>query len=232
MTTTPHLTFRRGRYILATEHGDIDLPRVTTIIAEGYPKLSLDAWKKRVGDVEAERRRDEGAAFGTAVHAAIEAVARARMSGKAYRPDAAAAGKYGRFLDEYVGWLDEHVERIEAVERLVYHPKRRYAGTLDQLVVMRDGRRALVDVKTSGYLSGTFGLQLAAYAQALEAHGEPVERRIILHLPKKAGGDLFTHEYGEDEIRDDDRTWKAVLRVWRHYFAHEADWKHVKGVRG
>lgn len=63
-------------------------------------------------------------------------------------------------------------------EHIVSHPRLRYCGSLDSVVLMR-GKRALIDIKTTAVLPGTVGPQCAAYAEAL---GEPRIARYCCHL--------------------------------------------------
>jgi hypothetical protein len=69
-------------------------------------------------------------------------------------------------------------------ERRVWHPKLRYAGTLDSIV--RIGRRRhLVDVKSSAKVPRSVGPQTAAYARAYiqEAGQSSLDRvRMCVHL--------------------------------------------------
>ena len=79
----------------------------------------------------------------------------------------------------------------------------RYAGTAD-LVAYIDSELTLVDYKTTYTISDmTCGVQLEAYAQALENMGDKVQKKGILHL-KKDG----TYEFRGYPIKDVDR-WRV-----------------------
>ncbi len=76
-------------------------------------------------------------------------------------------------FDAYVCWYEHYVEKTVAVEQFVLGQG--YAGRMDHLAMLKDGRLAVVDVKTQA-LSGkkrafnyysNWALQLGAYAGAL-----------------------------------------------------------------
>jgi hypothetical protein len=110
------------------------------------------------------------------------------------------------------------------VEQVVYHERHRYAGTLDRLYLLRDGRRVIADFKTGSSVDGAYRLQQMAYQEAVEAMGQgPVDGRLILHLPRVRPGQLTVIDY-DDEQRDR-RAWRACLRLWRWNHRHQNDWK-------
>lgn len=61
------------------------------------------------------------------------------------------------------GFVPEHIEVR------TYHPRLRYAGTIDRIGTMRR-HRALIDLKTGAQRRAT-GVQLSAYVEAAAAHG-------------------------------------------------------------
>lgn len=216
MTDTPRLV--NGAY----EYNGQRLPRVTTVLGI-LSKPGLEKWKHRVGLVEAERVSREAAGLGTEIHAACEYIARCHMAGDL--PLMGPPPHLRSFVEAYHGWLAENVEAVESVEQFVYHPRDLYAGTADLTVRLRDGRRMLVDIKSSNSIDGSYRLQTSAYADALDALGEPVDGRMIVNLPSRRPGVLNVIEY-DDDARDL-KAWKAALRLWRWNQRHADDWKRL-----
>lgn len=158
------------------------IPGVTTILGDGLPKPALIAWAANVTAEAAVNRwpelselsvsdrlkllkgvryadRDEAARRGTEVHALGEQLVRGEQ---VIVPDALAG-----HVDAYLQFLDEWQPDPVLVEATVYSRPYGYAGTLDLVADMRDGRRLLLDLKTTR--SGVYGetaLQLAAYRYA------------------------------------------------------------------
>ena len=62
----PHREIMAGRRVYVTPNGHT-YPSITSVLGS-QPKPSLDAWRERVGDEEADRIMKESAKLGTAVH--------------------------------------------------------------------------------------------------------------------------------------------------------------------
>lgn len=220
--TPPRVRFHRGRYYLDGQ----PVPRVTSILAV-VAKPGLTDWVLRVGQSEADRLREAGAALGTAVHAAIEAVNTGRLPVVA----GPAGADIAAYADRYREWREATVRSVVRAEYAVFHETHRYAGTLDMVAELHDGRRALVDFKTNRSPDATWGLQLAAYAAALEAMGEPVDTRMVLHFPSGEGGRaLRVIEFPDHHHHD--LAWRACVRMFRYMEQHRDDWRTQKGYAG
>lgn len=145
----------------------IEIPSVTQIMKP----LSAGVY----GDVRQDVLQ-KAADRGTTVHDAIEVFI-----------------KYGykEIPEELVGYMDAFSDwwekmKPEPIESEVrfFHPILRYAGTAD-LICKIDGEINLVDYKTTSKLNPMLcGVQLEAYAQALNANGIKVANKRILHLTK------------------------------------------------
>jgi hypothetical protein len=112
---------------------------------------------------EARRTRDAAASVGTDVHAYCDAIARGE------KPD--VPPPYQPYLNAFRAWLDATGPRIVTSEQMGVNLTLGYAGTFD-LIYELDGKRWLVDIKTStGVYAETAG-QLAAYSK-FEWLGKP-----------------------------------------------------------
>lgn len=208
--TTPHLV--NGRYHV----GGTSYPRVSDILAT-LAKPGLDAWKRRVGFTEADRVSREATALGTAVHALCEQLA----AGKLWAQD--LTGDLAPYGVKFAWWLHENVAAVISCERTVIHEAHGYAGTLDLYAEMADGRRLVCDLKTGKTVDPTYRLQLTAYAAALEAAGEQVDGRLVIHLPSSRPGELHAIEFDDDDR--DRKAWLALVRLYRWQERHKDDWK-------
>lgn len=167
---------------------------VTSILATLH-RFGLELWKQQQVARTAFRRRDtlatmaerEAVAFltrgenwqrdheltdmecGSAVHHAAERYVLDDAM-PAVHPEAAP------FVDQWTRWRDTMRPKFEAVEMTVFDPHYLYAGTLDAIVVLADGKRYLIDYKTTrndrdprGNVRQPYAewsLQLAAYRRA------------------------------------------------------------------
>lgn len=182
------------------------IPGVTTILSDGMPKPALVGWGIKsvaeyaidhwdeLADAEISERlktlkgapyadRDKAARRGTEVHSLAEQL----VHGQEIDVPPELSGH----VDAYVRFLDEWDVQPVLVERTVYHLSYGYCGTLDLVADLADGRRLLMDVKTTR--SGVYGetaYQLAAYRNAekfidSEGVGQPmieVDGCAVIHV--------------------------------------------------
>jgi hypothetical protein len=191
-----------------------ELPSVTTIISlikkipgAYYSKMAVNYLKENLLDklidcsmsldelrrldlpglmkyAKATAKRDYEAAgdIGTRVHAAIEAYFEpgARMRGIETEDD--IIKPFGAFLD----WVNKNDVTCALSEHTVYS-KIGYAGTLDFIGTI-NGKKYLVDFKSSKSFWPEMPMQLAAYSYAHEEMtGEKMEGVGILRLDKETG---------------------------------------------
>lgn len=109
--------------------------------------------------------------FGTAVHLTCELADLGTLDEPALDPE----------LQPYLmGWRQfcaDHACEWELIEHPVYHQTMRYAGTLDRKGLV-DGRKTVLDIKTSAALYPSVGPQTAAYARALP-EGPSLDRAAV-----------------------------------------------------
>lgn len=117
---------------------------------------------------EAQARKSEAAAKGTAVHTILSA----------------GTGSDDPKVVAAQTWLKEAEVELRDVERPIYSRLHRYSGRLDCIArVGRDGTLSLLDWKTGKGIYPEFWLQTAAYVKAWEEEtGEVIEQRIIVRL--------------------------------------------------
>jgi hypothetical protein len=223
---------------------------VTTLIGDGTRKKALEAWGIRsvaqyaathldqlnemraMGEeaiVAALKQspytdRDQAANRGTEVHALAEELIHGRPVD--VPPELAGhVNSYVRFLDD---WQPEPI----LVERTVAHRKWNYAGTLDSVYRLADGRVVIADIKTSR--SGIFAetaLQLAAYRFAEVYLDDDGTERPMADLDiDDIGHGLWIRgdRYDVLPIPCDESVWRAFLHI-----AYGARWmRDNKGIVG
>jgi genome maintenance exonuclease 1 len=168
-----------GRVYISPEGAT--LPSVTRILAATKDESALDDWKKRVGEMEAERIKTEAAYVGTAMHRVLEHVLTGEhliqaadwLEMRGYEMGFRLANERFSGLAEYWG-----------AEVPLYYPGR-YAGTCDLIGVWR-GKPAIIDFKQSlkpkkkQWITDYFH-QLAAYACAHDRmHGTQINFGVVL----------------------------------------------------
>ena len=169
------------------------------------------------------QQRDKAADIGTRVHEAAEAY-------KLGKPMPEWPDDIKPFMGQYVQWLTAHEPVFEATEATVYNRSERYAGTLDAIVTLSDGKRLLIDYKSGKAVYPEVAIQLAAYRYA-EFIGRPdgqehpmpeVDGCAVLHLQAADGAPYFqevkadrdvlaTFLYAREIFRWQEETSKGVL---------------------
>ena len=151
-------------------------PSITRVLAAA-PKPGLDAWKKRVGKVEAARVSQRATTQGGNVHHLVECYLN-NQELPTFGPNVAELWGYLK------PWLDANITTVYAQEQNVLSRKLKVAGRADILAMVLT-RRAVVDIKTSArektidwiedYLLQTTFYSLATY----ESTGVPFKHIVI-----------------------------------------------------
>lgn len=128
-----------GKRHYITPQGNI-YPSMTTILSR-YKEPSLQKWKDRVGEVEANKIRDKAANFGTKIHEMCEAY----ILGK----DLPTHNNFHRSRFETLRKvIDERFGDVYALEAALYSDRLKVAGRTD-VIGLFDGIPSVIDFKNS-----------------------------------------------------------------------------------
>lgn len=184
------------------EIDNIEFPSVTTIIGVLGKGDALLGWaakcaiayiRANVSDevpleqvlanaaVEWKSVREEAADIGTEIHTLIHKYIKfGKDAAGVMRPE--VENGFLAFLD----WEKEHKVQWISTELQIVSRKHGYAGTLDAICLF-DGKKYLIDFKSSkGFYDG-FDMQLAAYRIGAAENGHQTEGCGILRLDKETG---------------------------------------------
>ena len=175
------------------------VPSVTTILGDTGDKTALIAWRKRVGDEEANRISRESAGLGTKVHNALEKYILQEdyeITGNNFI-SVMAQSMTKEMIDNGLKKIDElwGVEVGLIAEGL-------YAGTSDAIGVY-EGEDAIIDFKTAKKIKKRewiedYFLQGCAYALAHnEMMGTNIRKVVILMVDRDS-------KFAEFTIKDDE----------------------------
>ena len=132
--------------------------------------LQFSGWARydKVNPVVLNRAAERG----SLVHDATELVDDGTFVESEFREDLL------EYISGYRKFMREHDYEVLESEIVVFNHKYKYAGQLDR-ICMLDGKKTLLDIKTSAQRKPEWGLQLAGYEMA---YGEELERRVTLRL--------------------------------------------------
>lgn len=179
---------------------------VTTILSATGDKTALDAWRKRVGDKEAERVRKEATGLGSLMHEHLE-----NYILETPRP---GGGNIVRKMAERMA--DQIIEKglcniteCWGQEVSVYFPDL-YAGTID-FVGIHNGFPAIIDYKTSKKIKemkwmDDYRCQSAGYATAHdELFGTKIRKIVIF---------MVTRDYEFKEYVFEGKDFSDSVNMW------------------
>ena len=170
-------TTDNGRFY-TTPSGEI-LPSITTVLSV-QNKSGLDAWRKRVGEEEANRVMNQAALRGTAVHQLAEDYVN---NEKDWKKGAMPANLFT--FNTIKPLLDKHLNNVWIQEAPLYSERLSVAGRVD-CIAEWDGVLSIIDYKTSKrpkprkYVESYF-IQEAAYAAMFyERTGVPIKQIVTV----------------------------------------------------
>jgi len=174
------------------------MPRVTEIL-KYYS--SYDKVPKEILNKAAER--------GTIVHAICANIAKG-----AWVPDSTINPTHLSYVESFRLWSNEVVETFDIIEKRYSDEDLYYTGQLDFVITTKDGKKMLVDLKTSCAPQKTYPIQMAAYYNLLKKHGEEVEGALIVYINKSG---TYPSVYTIEDFTIPLEIFNCALKCWKHF---------------
>jgi len=206
-----------GRRYYRTPNGGI-YPSATTFLGAFEDETHLIAWRKRVGEAEANRISKRSTDRGTAIHDALEHY----VQGIPYDAEAATGEFF--FMYEQLRVVLGELDDWSYVEHALWSDKLRVAGRCDLMGTFRK-RRAILDYKNKNYVRGRedmrdYFLQGALYAvMHEERYGEKIDDIVILASEedkKRNKAHVFIEQVDNmrDELMDKSARFQRQFAHW------------------
>lgn len=163
-----------------TKDGKI-VPGVTTVLGI-LNKPALVKWANGLGlqGIDVTKYVDKMAEIGTLAHYMIECEFKSEKPElEEYSP--VVVDKAENSLISFYDWVTKNNVRVIASELELVSEKLKYGGKIDLYGIV-NGKKTLVDFKTSGGIYPEMIIQLAAYRNLLEENGYEVEECRILRV--------------------------------------------------
>lgn len=222
-------------YFLETDKEDIPFPAVTWILDSGFPKdIGFDIYltEKVHSWEQAKSVLAEAGDRGTRVHWGIEKYERhipVDINDVPAGFSVPFTAKEWEMILTAKRWFDHYQPIIESVEQVVYNIKDGYAGTVDLICLIDQGRfekvptktgvleRWVIDWKTSKQLYDSHKAQVAAYNKTLELKEDdyPVRTGIVRLGSKHKVG----YEFWQDQ--DDIDYYFSLFMTARTFWQHK-----------
>lgn len=119
-------------------------------------------------------------------------------------------------VNKVLGWMTVEGYKPIKSEFPVYHLDLWYAGIMDA-VVEKDGKRYILDFKTSGTVQTKYFYQCGAYSLAIKNMKAEAEigGTIIVHIPRGTAFDPEKNVYVRYDIADMERAFTNILEVYK-----------------
>lgn len=190
-----------------------EIPRVTEILKpySGFIHVPYDILERA-----AER--------GTKVHAICAAIAH-----DAWVDDELIDESLKGYVKSFRQWAADYVQSYDIIEKRYNFasnvPQYAYTGQVDFVITGKDGKKYLVDLKTSAQAQKTYLVQMAAYRNLLNSHGIQVDACFLVYLNRdgqypKIGMQIDT----EKELH----TFISALDCWYYFNYKEKNGRHQK----
>jgi hypothetical protein len=214
------IPFKRGRpkggYFVDGKR----VPSVTTITSKFKEAGGLMHWSWQCGIDGKDYRteREEAASAGTLAHSMVEAWVRDEPPVCSH-VDPEVAKRAQRSFDAFLEWANQSSLKVTHTELPLVSKKLLFGGTLDGITL--NGRRAIVDWKTSNGIYEDMLVQIAAYKGLWEENfpDDPIEGGLHLVRFDKTYGD-FAHRWWPEL----DAGWRAFTHMRPLY----EDFKELK----
>jgi predicted RecB family nuclease len=169
------------------QDGKTRVPGVTTITGElGWNTRVLVNWANRIGleGIEAAKYTDDKADIGTLAHRFVTDT----LQGKKTNTDDYSKNQIAQAENSVLSfhsWYKEHKLEPILIEKPLVSEIYRFGGTADIYGTV-DGIPTLIDLKTGKGIYDEYLIQTGGYSVLLKEHGHPVEKIIILNIPRAA----------------------------------------------
>jgi len=213
-------TFEDYRIYVDKEDGEV-YASVTTVLDEIKPDKFLDMWKQKNGAEAVNQVLKRASESGTKIHNTIETLCEQRMNGE--EPEVYLFDEWGNLAYQehewqgvmrFVDFFNNYVDEVIMNESRLKSKKLQIAGTVDNIYVLKDGRKIICDTKFANGLSDKYSAQTWAYREMYEEmYGERIDYRANLWLKaktrgadksgKKIQGEGWQLVFHEEEARDE-----------------------------
>ncbi len=167
------------------------------------------------------KKRDKAGDNGTKVHAELEIMMNNWIEGELVLPS-----DYSDVVTKVRDWmLINDITPLKS-EMPVYSIEHFYAGIADG-VIEKDGKKYILDFKTSGYVYTTAFFQMGAYARAIREMkaGAEIAGTVVVHIPR---GKSFNPEKNTYWFYDIEVLEQGFLNILSTYKTDQALQKLIK----
>lgn len=156
------------------------------------------------------KKRDKAGDKGTQVHAELEEMMN-NIIRKRYENDG-----YSPIASKVLEWLSSENITPLASEMNVWSKEHWYGGIADG-VIEKDGKKYILDFKTSGTVQTKYFYQMGAYSLAVKEMKKEakVDGVVIVHIPRGSSFNPEKNVYWYYDIERLEKTWLGILEAYK-----------------
>lgn len=197
----------RDKSTVTEVHDPSDHPADKPVVVTEYKTNSLVLDDARTAHL---KKRDKAGDIGTQVHKELEEMMLDATKGVLERTDP-YTGVVGKVRD----WMiDQDITTIEAEANL--YSKDWWVGGIADGIVEKDGKKYILDFKTSGTVQTKYFFQLGAYAHMWEEMtGDKIDGGLIVHIPRGKSFNPEKNLYWRFDTDALKQAFKNILDVYK-----------------
>lgn len=162
------------------------------------------------------KRLSKAGDIGTQIHEWLEKYVKARINKKPV-PKRPINKEMQKAISGFFEWAKENKVKLIASEQKIYSKKFHYAGTFDLLASV-NGKKTIVDFKTSKAIYPEMFLQASAYLQAKEEElGEQIDGGVIILRLSKESKEITPFEVQSVDRKEVDNLIKVFISCLNIY---------------
>lgn len=167
--------------------------------------------------------KNKAATTGSMIHDWAEKFAKAKANKEKIEIPKTEDEQYLNGIMAFLDWYNDNKVSITEAERVVYSKKHGFVGTLDAVAEI-DGKKYLIDYKTSSGVYDEMKFQVSAYYKAyIEETGEALAGAFIVRFGKD-DGEFEAHAINKGDLVKNYKTFKACQVVKKRLNELKAEW--------
>jgi len=117
-------------------------------------------------------------------------------------------------VNSVLNWMSTNGYRPVEAEKGLYSVTM-WTGGICDLVAEKDGKKFIMDFKTSGSVQTKFFYQMAAYSLMYkEMSDESIEGCVVIHIPRGASFSVDKNIYTRYDMSELEQAWSSLLKVY------------------
>lgn len=157
----------------------------------------------------------KAAARGTSVHSICAGIAKG-----SWIPDNMIEEELLGYVTSFRKWAAVRIANFQIIEERFKHDKLKFTGQIDFVAEDVNGKKVLVDIKTSAQPQKTYPLQIAAYRALLVEAGNDIDYAEIVYLERSG---LFPTVHTMLDFDEHEHIFLSALDCWHYFNKGKAD---------